>query len=455
MKKNITLASILIVLLAITYVVHEQGAKHRLDQHLSQHKLFQPDKLGELKSFSNSVAQLKKEGDQFIAQSIQQVVDPRKLDRAFEILGPIQAKRFLDEQELEELNLELAFPHDHYTFRFDFENGSVEYLIGEKLQFSQDFYMRVRWQELGGKVTTRYVIATDVSPSEGMYSKETYHLSDRKYVRLLSLVFLNEEHFSMTNLLPQEPDITIYKMTVENRWNRAFTLSRDELLNPIAIENTRADKEGILSFLDRFLYVEGERLISSYQPEQLGELASTVEVTLSDGRIVELKMYEGYANETSYFVESSHRKGLFPIDQQWVSGFVSSAQRFLMRRPGVDFSAELAVRFKGAREYQLKTTEAGPIAVSDQGESKLNARTFQQFVSFFDQPADLLSQNQIAEKDRLMSWKMGGKEFHLAQTQDEILWYDVEAGVCYHYYARGNLTIKTKPEEWFAGQEAP
>jgi len=430
MKKNLLLFLGLIILLGTTYIVHERGDELNQKAHLEKHQLFNPEKLGEILSFSNGVATLERTETGFVTTNQKIKVDQRKFDSAMEILAPIQAKRFLINEELEDLQFNLAFPHLNYKFSFKFERGEVEYLIGEKLQFSQDFYMRVKWRYDGEEEVVKTVIATDVSPSEGVYSQETYHLSDRKYVRLLSLVFLDEEFFADTRLLPNLNPESLLSLSLENMHNRQFEIDfQNNEVKPKPFDNLNSNLNEIQILKTLLTNISGDRLISHYEKKHLGDLIATMKIRLQDQKPVELKLYQNYKSHGEMVATSSLVTGLLPIMPAEANIFLRGHQFFWDRTPMIEWEN---LRLQNLDESMV-IFQSLPVEIKDA------------WVLFFDRPADMISDSGPIKTNKILTLRSGDEVIYLTSHESEVQLSFEKKKVVYHYFYNGTLPFVVDP----------
>ena len=430
MKKNIFLFLGLVLLLGITYIVHERGGELNEKAHLEKHQLFNPEKLGEILVFSNGVATLERTETGFVTTNQKIKVDQRKFDSAMEILAPIQAKRFLVNEELEDLQFNLAFPHLNYKFSFKFERGEVEYLIGEKLQFSQDFYMRVKWRYDGEEEVVKTVIATDVSPTEGVYSQETFHLSDRKYVRLLSLVFLDEEFFADTRLIPNLDSNSLLSLTLENMHNRAFEIDfQKNEVTPKPFDPLISNLNEIQSLKTLLVNLSGDRLISEFEKAELGDIIATMKINLQDQKPVELKLYQNYKSHGEMVATSSLVTGLFPIKPAEANVFLRGHQFYWDRTPKIEWEN---LRLQNLDESMV-VFKSLPVEIKDS------------WALFFDRPADMISDSGPMDKNKILTLRSGDDILYLTSHESEVQLSFEKKKVVYHYFYNGTLPFVVDP----------
>lgn len=430
MKKNLLLFLGLVLLLGVTYLVHEKGEEINKEAYLEKHQLFNPEKLGAILKFSNAVASLEKTETGFITTNQKIKVDQRKFDSAMEILAPIQAKRFLVNEELEDLQFNLAFPHLNYKFSFKFERGEVEYLIGEKLQFSQDFYMRVKWRYEGEDEVVKTVIATDVSPSEGVYSQDTYHLSDRKYVRLLSLVFLDEEFFADTRLIPNLDPNSLMSFSLENMHNRPFEIDFNaNQVKPGPFDDLKPNLAEIEALKKLLVNLSSDRLLRDYEASGLGDLIATMKLKLKNQDPVELKLYQNYKSHGEMVATSSLVKGLLPLKPTEANVFLRGHQFYWDRTPRIEWDNLSLLKLN---ESQV-IFQSLPVEIKDG------------WVLFFDRPADMISESGPVQKNQIMTLRSGEEVIYLTSHDSEVQLSFEKKKVVYHYFYNGALPFVVDP----------
>jgi hypothetical protein len=439
MKNNFLLLLLLATLLTVTYIIHEQGDIKREKAFLDEHQLFNVQKLGEMTSFSNAVMKMTKTplGD-FKSLDQQLLIDPHKLDQALQILAPIQARRFLDDEELEELNLELAFPHSNYVFEFEFEHARVTYLIGEKIQFSQDFYMKISWVEQGEKELSRFVVATDVSPADGVYMEDSFHRSDAKYARLLSLLFLDQDFFADTRLITIPPDINILSIAIENNQNRPFTIdfSNANTLPP-APTGLMYQLEAINSSREILREIQGSRIILNYDPEGLQDQISRIQIELDEMEPITLRLYDSYLGIEGFHATSSNRPGVFPIDSRWSQIFLTHVQSFWNRQV-LEHSVELEeMQFANSKVINLNLDR-----------EKIVVDLLQSLNSFFRQPADMVAVVE-GEHTSFLKVQTLGRSYSFRFNDSDLILTDVERGLEFHFFRIDQNVLPTDYKKWY------
>jgi hypothetical protein len=450
-RKNLVLFLILAALLGVTYLVHERGAEIERAVHLEQHQLYNPERLGELTSFSNPAASLVRDGERFVTSHLSLEVDTDKLYETLNVLLPIQARRFLEPQDLEELNLDVAFPHAHYTLKFTFENGSVEYLIGEKLQFSQDFYMRLRWQEGDNPEQIQYVVATDTSPLEGIFSDETYHISDRKYMRLLNLLFLNEEFFVVSSLAPEIAPEDVLRLSFETRTNRPFHLIFDGqkiTLDPAPFEHVSLDHALIRGWLENIIQLRGKKFLPEVSLEDLGRVIASLKILKKNGRTVQIDLYRDLEDPHGFYVASTERDGVYTLAPELSGLFLVGHQRFWNRIPVFSWEQEFSLRFSSTSEIKILKG----VGAERQGQwlgNPFRARvdTLGAIISLFRSDARMITQGKPDEAHPLFDILQNQKVVSIYRVIDELIFYDRQTDLAYHYTQRGSVALPISADE--------
>jgi hypothetical protein len=442
MKNNLLLLALLTVLLAVTYIIHEQGDIKREQAFLSKHQLFKTENLGEMISFSNAAMMMNRsDNGVFKSQKSEFLIDSNKLEQALQILAPIQARRFLEEDELAQLNLELAFPHTNYLFKFEFENASISYLIGEKIQFSQDFYMKIQWKEQGQKELTRYVVATDVSLLEGVHSEDTYHRSEAKYMRLLSLLFLDEDFFADTRLLDLSSDSNMTSLMIENQQNRPFEVDFGNFTtSPAAPEGLLYNRATISGAAALLHDLQGERIIMNYDSDQLGSLVSTMTLQVDQQESVKLFLYDSYHGVEGLHAVSTNRQGLFPIDLRWSQLFLTNVQHFWDRSA---LQVPIAIS-------QL-IFESGEVLDFINEREKINPQLVERLESFFRFPADMVSQDKA--ENSLWQVKAEEKVYSFSLKEADLILTDHSRDLSFHFFRVEENLFPQDAKSWYQNGE--
>lgn len=331
MKQNALYFAILCLLLGVTYYYHESGDVRREAAFLRQHQLFRPDKLGELQGFQNKVISLIKKEESFYLKEQDFLADERQFESLSRALSQIQAVRFLEKHDLEEIDLEMIFPRPDDRLKFTFSHGEVEYLIGEKLAFDQTFYLQIRWRYQGqNEDQVQTVVAKDASPDEGIHFQETYHLSDQKYRRLLALLYLDHQVFSERRPFAHLSNQALSRISVINQRNRPYTVSFLKAVTepPAPHENVRYSVERFSTWIEEIAALSAQRVafFDMTQPDQ-APLARLVMSTEKEE--VEWRIYEGTnpkevvlisstLPQVSFIFESSPQIFFLPSSYFWI-----------------------------------------------------------------------------------------------------------------------------------------
>lgn len=399
MKRNIGLLGILISLLVLTYFVYELGEKKDKVEKLQQKQLFRPGELGAMLSLSNVVVGLEREGEKFYTQTSRVLVDQRKLDSVFEILSSIRAMRILPEKEINDKQMSLMFPEgEKYKLSFEFEKGKLTFIFGEKLKFDQSFYLKVIWNPKVGERNVRYTVAEDVSSAKGMYNKENYHLSDRKYKRLLTILYLDADFFYETrpffNMAPEQ----LKRLSFISQKQRPFGIAFDEEkttpppLHEVILYNHKKIKE----LRVQWAKMEADRVsptsLRGEDQDAMVKVVSSWSKKRQGDTEVELLLFHS-PEDSEFWLEVSGRDQTY-IFKKRPDFFFYALQDLWRKSPQLPNSAEIIVK-------------------TDMSVSQ------KQVVDFFSEEARVV--------DSLRAWPEGeGKKWlSLSSSSDETLKFDV------------------------------
>lgn len=443
MKKNLILLGVLIGLLTLTYFVYEVGEHEEKIKEVQKEQLFQPEELGEIKSLKNNVVTLIKEGQHFYTQEPKLLVDQRKVEHVFEILTGVRSIRTLRENELSPEQMTKMFPKTKYKLIFEFERGRLEFLFGNKLQFDQTFYLQLTWSPADGPKEIKTVIARDVSLEKGMYSKENHHLSDRKYNRLLTIIFLDAEFFYESRLFPELSEGFFRQVSVTSRSNRPFTLNFDSQKTTPApfSEELAYQNEKIKNFQRELSKLEAARVAPSSlnvsSQNSSAQLVVTVKHEDSKERQIDLKVYRSSEDKDIFWVKRGDEEQTFVFEER-PGVFYSHVQDFWDKTPKLNLQSDFVISFgeQGPRFPILASNlpssgEESPIA---------------SLVEYFSKEADAIDIESAWESSESETWmqlnsqKSPDEVFHVQRVKNELHLKDETRGLIYRYFER--------PEEW-------
>ena len=163
----------------------------------------------------------------------QDLLDRRKVQSFFDSLASVRISEVIDDQVVKEKQLETFFTTSgsHLEkIRFVFENSTIEFFLGRKLEFDQSFYVKVVHDGVA-----KYVIAYDSSPLSQTVRKDVYHRSDIKYRRFQSLFYLDKSFFFDYRIFSKwmSEKWSLKKVDFHSQRQRSFTFSFSDLkLNP-------------------------------------------------------------------------------------------------------------------------------------------------------------------------------------------------------------------------------
>lgn len=189
MKRNIVLAAALVVLLGIGYGLDKFTVTDGPAAVL-------PISLGRMLEIKTPYLRLTGKGEEYVTASGRRA-DPAKVQEFLDILAGIRVVREIPTGRVDSKNRSEFFPNGMEKFAFRFASAGVEFLIGNKIDFSRSFYVEVASVFADGAKKVRQFVAEDVSPEPGIYRASIVHRSPAKYDRLKGLLYLKEEAFAL------------------------------------------------------------------------------------------------------------------------------------------------------------------------------------------------------------------------------------------------------------------
>jgi len=175
-----------VVLVSLAYWWEEKGAKDNFSG-TKEVSIYDAKKLGTLEKISFTSFSIKVEKEEFFLENGQKL-DKKKVEKLLSALSDINIRR-----ELKSDNIE-SYIKEKKSLSFSFEHGVLHFYLGEKLEYSREFYMLVK-MEIRGKKSQRLVIAYDRKPAEGIYFEKDEKTTPLPYKRFRSWFFKDKIYF--------------------------------------------------------------------------------------------------------------------------------------------------------------------------------------------------------------------------------------------------------------------
>ena len=241
--KNIFYLGLLMTLIFATWHFEEIGGLKKKAIKKKEASLFDPGELGDIRAIETKAARIEKGGDgKFRTARYHLDVDRERLQSFLSILGGVQIIRRLERNDWQG-KLTDFFPPKKLQFKFEFENATLVYTIGNKLDFAQTFYMMI---ERGSD--KQVLIVNDTAPSKMVQEKAIAYKSTEKYRRFVSMNFLKDDFFH---------DLRIFRDDFNRNSSRFETARISSFRTPKFFVNMKRHTTNPLALKFHIRYLQG------------------------------------------------------------------------------------------------------------------------------------------------------------------------------------------------------
>ncbi len=461
MRQNAILLLTLSALILGAYIFEELGGRQQTAEEEKRTNLFDMKKYGDVKSFKSPEAEIVVlAGGASHTLKHNWPVDPTKLQKFFEVLTGIRAKRILSDDEVKQIDRKTMFPTDEALMTFRFEKGEVGFRLGKKLDTEQSFYLEVIQEN-----EKNVVIAHDTGKVTTIYNQEEAWRDDTKYKRFLTLFYLKDSWFHDLSIFPIEERQKIHKIVeleLDNFRNKKFKLLfHGGATRPAPIADIGVDTLAFDLFMNKLIKSKFEEVLFEAKEDDLDDLKSTVTMTLEDGQRKVVALYGKFKGNEGYFVRTD--KNIFKISKEASSPFFENVQRFWNRKPAdkrqllkesrvssITFPRGKRVDFQliNDKGFQAKTVTPG---------LELDNREMLKLIEFLSKDADYVSHGNADEEEGisqlLLNLELAGERISLVRKKTELIVTKVQKKLKYHYKNTYNLPFAFEMHKLLVGNK--
>lgn len=457
-KTNLILFVVLMLALGLTYLLIE---KRNLDKSLSEDreaKILNFDKLGDIKRFTTQKADIVKEGDLFFMRESRYPVNGKRLDEVFSVLSNIKNKSLVPATEVQRVGKKFYIPDEQMKLGFYFENETVYFILGKKLDFDQSFYMEVVRESNQG-AESALIIAYDSSPDSGVYqSDEEMQKSDAKYRRLQAIFYLGESYYNDLRIFKErytEESITFKEVSIATFRNKKFSINFEKTkTNPEAPKGVKYFDDNWIEFYRNFIQLTANGIMLSYKKELLKEPLSQVVITDRDNKTEELTLYRKYGSLNGYFLVSSLERALLELEREKAQYFLLNVQDFWDKKieiPGKTFELSLfdqkRVNIAKMMVRDLELFRAEKLMGNEP--DNINVK---KLVDLLKANANHLSiveksDQELVKKARFY-FALNKKLYSVIYEDSLLILLDQELNIMYHYYVGSETPIELDPHRY-------
>lgn len=325
MKWTLGLLAIAVILTTSIYFFEERAeVKQRATQE-QKTMLFDPDELGELKTFSGKNFAIKVEGKSYFSVSPKRLVDQRNVDAFFNELSGLRVSRILSDEELAKVPMSSMFNQesDKNKLFFSFAHKNLTFKLGQKLEFDQSFYMEVN----DGK-ERKIVIAFDNRPIDEVYLQNEAHRSDMRYRKFKGLIELEQSFFYDMRLVKREQYPFLQQLSsieIKSFRNKSYTLLiSDNKTNPSPPQGVAIDTDSFNQNFQDIMSLNAGQVLLDQKLE--GELKSEI-ILRGESKELSLKLF--WQPMTKQYVATiNDERDIYVMQADHVSSFFRPVQDF-------------------------------------------------------------------------------------------------------------------------------
>ncbi|CBW25615.1 putative membrane protein [Halobacteriovorax marinus SJ] len=425
MKRNLGLLAALIVLLGITYFTQERRGILKEQEKDNYSKILDTSKYGDLVEIQTPFGHIKKFNDGFINFTDGHRANQKVVNEFLTRLSHIRSKKFL--KDISKEKMKEFFPEDHMKMTFTFENEVLEYQLGAKLNFSQDFYVAMRTKSSGLVVA----IANDKMPFEGVVSKENEHRSDHKYNRVKALFNLAPNFFLDLSIFEEEE--LERSIVFSNLANESFAIDfKAQTTNPPPEHPIIVSKAKMSHLRERLLSLRAFNYLSNVDDTtNFSRKVGTIKT--SEGLYT---IYERYKGDQSYYIFNPKNNIYYQFKAGEQKLLLFNIQNVWDLRVVEELGSKIKITFDNNETLELEVHKIGEEA------SKL----FKILLS----PAQYVE--KVKDFSKYKNWKLkliiNSRELEVLFTESEMLVLDRKQKLTYHYTRFSKEPISVDPDKY-------
>lgn len=452
MKKNLILLFVAIGLGFFTYFYQELGDRQKRAEVEKSEEILNFNAMGEVRSFSLAHVQVAFRDNKYVLLPSKEEIDSNRVNKFLGQLSLVKVKRVLDNDEIED---RLAFiPDNALKMTFRFENGEASFILGNKLDFSREFYLEVE-KKIHGKVTKQLVIAFNSEVSDQVYEKKVAHRSDHLYLRFKALYQLTSEFFRDHRIFGEWMDSkwSLKRIYIDNNLNIGYSLLLDKkATNPPVPSFLHLDKNAILKFEEKLAYLEAYKIIPFNNNDILSSDKRLAIVIVSSSKgVIRFSLYKNLNSKFSgHYISFGNKNLLYEIKKEEADLFLGSVQKFWQLHLWNKRPDSLDITF-GENPFHIKITSVkGSFTVESDHKKPIHLE-FQKLMNFLGQRASYwVSGPEVASsyiKQFSLDWGKG--EFFLMIRSGEILLYHRDSKQGLVYKIPGRIPFGVVEDDYF------
>ena len=290
-------------------------------------RLIEPSKLGRLVMFQTRKASLIFKGDDVFTEKNHIPCDKRKVQDFFDALVSLKVVRIIEAEQIERLGERHFFDDPTPHLKFIFENTTLGFVLGKKLNFNETFYMKIIEDK-----NERYAIVKDTSPITKIYLQEDVGRSNLPYLKFLEAANTADHFFYDTHIFQKKGGTDFHKASFSD-----YSLNFRQLRTlPPASEGTLYDEKAFQKFYNNLINLKGRELIVEYGKQLLGQKMGSLTLEDIKGDTVVLDLYNRYRDIKGNFLTSNMNPYLYEIMPNDATLFEKTIQDFWHNLKGIE-----------------------------------------------------------------------------------------------------------------------
>ncbi len=319
MKRNLSLLTILILLLTLTWWFQERGGEIEKIEQTKNEMIFDPKDYGGLISMHFGDVDLYAQGDNFLVGEERIPANVHKIEEMFSALNGLAVVRRLSEQETKNLKTSLAFEtKSQIKIFFKTQKSDVNFLLGSMLAtHSARFY---------GRMGETVLILEDRRPLMQVYNPEDE--GRLKQERLRNIFTINPEFFYDTRLFINPTKIG--KVQFDNpRVRKSLKVNFiSKVTDPKPLAGIGYDLEEFERWSSSLVELEAHTIFPKYDPKLLKNFRAQLKISDLNSKKIDLSLFSGYGSLPGDFVISSESNYLYELGDNHAGIFFQNVQDF-------------------------------------------------------------------------------------------------------------------------------
>ncbi|WP_372652376.1 hypothetical protein [Halobacteriovorax sp.] len=424
MKKNLGLLALLICLISVTYFTQEKKGLSDEKERDNNSKIIDSSMYGDLIELQTPFSHIKKNKNLFINFTDGHKVDPKRVDEFLSRLSQIRATKYLKDISPDQMGE--FFPEKHLKMTFTFENEVLEYQLGKKVNFSQDFYIAFKTKNKDMVIA----LANDKMPFEGMVNKQDEHRSDHKYKRVKSLFNLPSNFFLDLTIFDQEE--LERSIVFSNIRNESFAIDfKSGTTNPPPQHPIEVSKTKMEHLKDKLLSLRALNYLTNVDSTKFSRTVGSIKT--EEGLYT---IYEKYKNDQSYYIFNPKNNLYYQFNAGEQKILLFNIQNVWNLRVLEELGSDVKVTFDNNETLDLEVHRMGSEAIKI-------------FKLLLNPAAYIVNEKDVSS---FKKWKLklnvNNRELEVSFTDSEIIVLDRSLKITYHYIRYSKEPVSIDPDKY-------